>query len=120
MNCLELEEALEERGVKPHRYYIVGVTRRSLSGNGELVLDHDGTRWMTYGYDRGDEVDRRYFDTEEEACDYLFGEMTKPPRPKGPPLTPEQEERARRLQAEQEAWLREQWRARKTGLTRDQ
>ena len=53
MNRLELDKELKGRGLTEYDYYITGVSRHGLGGHGEIVLDREGSRWVTYSYERG-------------------------------------------------------------------
>lgn len=122
MNRIELQEALDARGVDPFDYYIVGVSEGGLRGGGELVLKPDGSRWVVYTTERGEDFNHKYFENEDAAAHYLFEQAIWKP-PVGRPPTPEETERARLIQERQLArrrdWLRGQGRDPDTGLPVD-
>jgi hypothetical protein len=58
-----------------------GGQRRS---GGEPYLDRDGKRWVFGTYERGNYTPRQYFDTEDEACRYVYEYLTRPRPGLGP------------------------------------
>ena len=61
----------------------------------------DSGRWVVYYSERGRINDPVYFDTEDEACDFVHARINPPQRPMGPPMTAE--ERARGVELKREA-----------------
>jgi len=108
MNVRELQIALRQAGVDPHRYGIEGVPSdyRLSDGTPFLARQSDG-RWFLGTSERGKESTLRVFDSEEQACAYLYEYLTRP-RPALEPLTPEQEAaafaRAREVEEEDRRW----------------
>lgn len=98
MNRREPKGALEAAGVSRYNCRIEGFQSPATS-LGEFVMEARGEGWVVYGFDRGEEVDTRHFDTEGEAARYMLAELTRP-TPTRPPFTPEEERRARDLQAQ--------------------
>lgn len=120
MNRVELQEALDAEEVHPRAYYIVGISKGGFQGHGELVLDRDGSRWVIYTTERGEDFDHEYFATEDEACQYVLATLREDKERSIPyAITREEEERARRIQerqgAQYEEWLRSKGRDPKTG-----
>lgn len=77
MNREELKVALDREGVKPHYYSLNG-----LSGgpyDGASILEKEGNKWVYYDFERGSKNNLQYFDTEDEACRYMFKVLTKDP-----------------------------------------
>lgn len=74
MNVSELLAALQQAGVSERMYGIVGDTASGgQSGEGSLYLEQapDG-RWVQGGYERGVSTPERWFDSEDEACRYVY------------------------------------------------
>ena len=111
LNRQQLKTRLDEEGV-PERNYIIEGADRSVKGlvDGGLVLDYQDGHWVVSVEERGQSEIDREFTTEDEACDYLFQQLTDRP-PLGPPLTPDEMARAEALGREQLAehqrWVEE-------------
>jgi hypothetical protein len=111
LNRQQLKTRLDEEGV-PERNYIIEGVDRSVRGlaEGGLVLDYHDAHWVVSVVERGQSEIDREFTTEDEACDYLFQQLTYRP-PMGPPLTADEIARAESLEREQLAehqrWVEE-------------
>lgn len=106
MDRRELVAALRQANVDESDYAVQGVSTRAPLADGGLVLgqDDDGT-WAVGVEQRGQYTLRQRFDTEDEACRYLYEFFTRP-QPEPLRRTPEEEaaaqERARRQEQEHE------------------
>ena len=73
MNRKELRIKLKEANIK-HWYY-------NIDGFGEtdqrLCLEKKGEKWRVCFYERGIAREDGVFNTEEEACDYIFEMLIK-------------------------------------------
>lgn len=96
MNRFELREALDAAGVARHDYSLQDVPPNFVSDS-TFVLRQRGDRWVVFFSERGLERDPKQFASEDEACEYLLAELTRPPAPVGPPPTDEELARAKRL-----------------------
>jgi hypothetical protein len=77
MNIEELKKALDEEGVHPVYYSLNGI--RGKYEDNSSILEKKGNKWMYYHYERGGKFDVRYFNTEDEACKYMFQKLTSDP-----------------------------------------
>jgi hypothetical protein len=104
MDRHQLLAALQEAGVDGRSYAIQGLDSGGWLAEGGALLaqDPDG-RWFLGSRERGIDTRHRYFDSEEEGCQYLYDLLTRP-RPAPVRLTPEEEaaaaERTRQYVAE--------------------
>jgi hypothetical protein len=80
--------------------------------DGGLYVHHDGDRWEVGVYERGEDRSMATFDSEQEACDYAYAELTRL-RPAPRVLTPDEEEASQRTTAASVTDLRERIRAAK-------
>lgn len=67
MNINELKRKLEDLNVNPNSYSLDG----SLNNNSR-ILYHSYNEWHVFYYERGIRENERTFDSEEEACDYIY------------------------------------------------
>ncbi|WP_441249816.1 hypothetical protein [Kitasatospora sp. McL0602] len=97
MNSQQLLAALQEAGVDGRTYGVCGQIPggRLIDGSGFLNQEADG-RWFLGSYERGVYTMERYFDSEDEACQYLYDMLTRP-RPEPVRLTPEEEAAAKEI-----------------------
>lgn len=58
-----LQRALEKRGVPAEQFDLYGA-----SVNDRIVLDHQGSSWLVFYFERGSRYDERRFASEHEAC----------------------------------------------------
>jgi hypothetical protein len=111
LNRQQLKARLDGDGV-PERDYIIEGVDRSVRGlvEGGLVLAHHDDHWVVSVEERGQSEIDRVFTTEDDACDYLFQQLTER-LPIGPPLTPDEIARAESLRrdqlAEHQRWVEE-------------
>ena len=97
MNRSELVEALSAAGVDPRAYAVQGCpSGAGLAEGGVLLAQDDTGRWILGSRERGVVTVERYFGSEEEACGYLYGDLTRP-RPPRQQLTPEEEAESREI-----------------------
>ncbi|MFC8226664.1 hypothetical protein [Streptomyces sp. NPDC057287] len=95
MDTTELTERLRREGVPDALYEIPGVHPVALQLDAYYVLRREGDAWPVLLRQRGtDEVIAR-FDTEAEACRYLYDTLTD-----APPAVPGGPERVDRLLAD--------------------
>jgi hypothetical protein len=78
MNRHELISALEAANIDSDRYQIIGIDRYAPYDEGGLVLreKEDGS-WDVEIYERGVYDFYRRFDSEEEACEYIYQQLTR-------------------------------------------
>jgi hypothetical protein len=111
MNRRELKARLDAAGVSEGDYILEGVdsSARGLVEGG-TVLTSDGDHWVVSVEERGVSRIDGVFATEDEACDYIYQQLTYRP-PIGPPLTPDEVDRAKSLRdelvAEHRRWVEE-------------
>lgn len=79
MNIEELKKRLDREGVKPVYYSLNGINDFQDDID---VLEKKDKKWTYYHYERGEKFDLKYFDTEDEACEYIFRLLTKYPQSK--------------------------------------
>ena len=72
MNKTELKKVLDELGINPMYYSLDGELKES-----SLVLFNYYGNWRTYYLERGQEVCKQIFLTEEDACNYMYEELKK-------------------------------------------
>lgn len=74
MNREELKKTLEKEHIRPDVYDLNGGHIDET-----LTLGEANGRWFVYYSERGLESDRREFDTETEACEYLLSKLRSDP-----------------------------------------
>ncbi|MDP9067935.1 MAG: hypothetical protein M3N53_06280 [Actinomycetota bacterium] len=74
MDREELKQRLDEAGVRPESYHLYGAHMSE-----RYVLLEQGQQWSVFYSERGLETGKRTFDSESEACKYLFGLLTGDP-----------------------------------------
>lgn len=99
MNRFELRDALDAAGVPRHDYSLQDISPDFISDS-TWVLRERGGRWVVFFSERGQERHLKAFASEQEACEYLRAELTRPTPPPGPPATEEQLARSRKLAEE--------------------
>jgi hypothetical protein len=111
MNRQELKARLDEASVSESDYIIEGVDRsvRGLTEGGILLACRDN-HWVVSVEERGVSTVDGVFTTEDEACEYVYRELTVH-LPIGPPLTPgdvaRAEDLARKRVSEHRQWVEE-------------
>lgn len=70
MNLKELKKVLDEKGI-PNEIY----TFKYEYINDGFCINFNGQKWETYYSERGLKIGIKTFDTEEEACEYLYPEI---------------------------------------------
>jgi hypothetical protein len=109
MDRYELFAALQEARVDPRTYAIEGIDNGSdlAEGAGILSRSQDG-RWCVMSWERGTASAERWFDSEDDACRYLYDVFTAD-QPAPVAQTPGEEaasaEINRRREAEYRQWL---------------
>lgn len=78
MNIDELKIALDREGVKPHYYSLNGLSGGPYDGTS--ILEKEGNKWLYYYFERGSKYNLQYFNSEDEACKYMFKILTKSPQ----------------------------------------
>jgi hypothetical protein len=74
MNRKELVEKLAAAGVPPG-YVSTDGDWTKLNSEG-YVLRKSGTDWVVEYFERGGTTERGRFDSEAEACEYIYGRLT--------------------------------------------
>jgi hypothetical protein len=77
MNKAELKQALDKNGTNP-RYYTLDGFDDSLF-NDIFVLDNIDGQWLVYYLEQGEKKNVHVFDSEEEACRFLYNWMISAP-----------------------------------------
>lgn len=67
MNKEKLRSILLNKGISRSYYSLEGGLP-----NEKLCLDYENGKWIVYYSERGTRTGIRYFDNEEDACDYLL------------------------------------------------
>lgn len=68
----ELEQKLITENVNPYSYSLDGGLP-----NEAFCLGENGSVWEVYYSERGSKTGLKTFQTEDEACDYFYGWITK-------------------------------------------
>ena len=68
MNIKELKKALKTAGIPIEHYNLDGKGR----DDERLCLVKEGSKWVVYYLERGVRTTELFFDSEEEACDYIL------------------------------------------------
>tara|TARA_Y100000589_G_C26970129_1_gene554220 strand:- start:211 stop:447 length:237 start_codon:yes stop_codon:yes gene_type:complete len=74
MTIKELDKKLREAGVKPQYY--------SLNGkdiNDAFILKNELGKWNVYYFEKGSKYMQKYFDSESEACEYIYETLKDEP-----------------------------------------
>lgn len=97
MNRYQLLAAMQEAEVDQDGYEIEGLDTGDRPAEGGVFLAQDSAgRWFLGGRERGIPITKRYFDSEAEACQYLYDVMARPcPAPRR--LTPAEEAAGREI-----------------------
>ena len=72
MNIQALQEILKQEGFRSDYYDLEGGLLPE-----RLTLGQEGDRWCVYYSERGLQSDKRYFDSEDAACDYFLTQMRR-------------------------------------------
>ncbi|MFJ8582611.1 hypothetical protein [Micromonospora sp. NPDC093277] len=79
MNTEQLVAALRSAGVDEGAYRIDGQPSAKPMGEGALGLKREsGGRWVAGGLERGTFTPERHFATEDEACQFMYENLTTP------------------------------------------
>jgi hypothetical protein len=113
MNRIEMRNELRRAGIADGLYELTGIHFADRYDLGTYFLEEQGGKWVVGVEERGKRESGARFDTEDEACRYLYDQLTAPPPPVYMP-TPEEEERGDRITKEEvnrfwqdrEVWLR--------------
>ena len=68
MNTKELKKALKAAGIPAEQYNLDGKGR----DDERLCLVKEDSKWVVYYLERGARTTEQFFDSEEEACDYIL------------------------------------------------
>ena len=68
MNIKELKKALKAVGSPAEHYNLDGKSR----DDERLCLVKEDSKWVVYYLERGVRTTELFFDSEEEACDYIL------------------------------------------------
>ncbi|MBB5855842.1 hypothetical protein ACFQ05_34970 [Amycolatopsis umgeniensis] len=94
MDVWQLLAELDKAGVDRSEYYFPGMPPRESNPDGGTYLEVEGGRWQVKQAERGQSWTRGSFDTEDEACRFLYDLLTwKAPEPYR--QTPEEAEASR-------------------------
>ncbi len=74
MNLNELKKELESLGVNEQTYSLY-----SDIGDEKYCLERTGERWCFYYSERGQKTGERSFDTESDACEYMYSIIESDP-----------------------------------------
>ena len=67
MNIKELKKALKAAGIPAEHYNLDGKGR----DDERLCLVNENSKWVVYYLERGVRTTELFFDSEEEACEYI-------------------------------------------------
>lgn len=102
MNTQELLKSLREAGAEGEVVVVPFVRQGSGPGGTATYITRDGPRWVVGFTERGEWTPQRSFDTEDEACQWVYDCHTRP-RPEPVQLTPEEWEQGREIGRQQAA-----------------
>ena len=71
MNKLVLEEKLKEAKIPEYMYNLTGEGRT----DERFCLEKKKTKWSVYYAERGIKTTNLSFDSEEEACQYIYNQL---------------------------------------------
>lgn len=74
MNRNDLQNILLQRGIREDVYTLYGGHPSE-----RFVLSQEGQKWAVFYSERGEEVGRREFQSEEEACLYFLERLLQDP-----------------------------------------
>jgi hypothetical protein len=78
MNKQELEQDLKTLGVKPDNYTLNGPPYKDSSWVLEAVNAKKSIGvWRVFNFERGKIYDEKVFNTEDEACKYIYEKLRK-------------------------------------------
>jgi len=80
MNIEGLKRALDRKGIKPIYYSLNGI--RGDLEDGTSIIENQEGKWMYYYFERGGKFNIKYFNTENEACKYLYELLIRDPNTK--------------------------------------
>ena len=72
MNINQLKEKLDKAGIKPNRYSF-----DKEYPNESMCLNNLNGKWEVYYSEKGQKSSLKSFDSESEACDYLYNLLIK-------------------------------------------
>ncbi|MDD6481802.1 MAG: hypothetical protein PUF65_06005 [Lachnospiraceae bacterium] len=72
MTVFELRRELERRGIKAFEYNLDGKGRT----DERICLAEKDGKWEVYYAERGVKTTDEYFDTQEEACQFIYDMLT--------------------------------------------
>ena len=75
MNIRELKKALKAARIPAESYNLDGKGR----DDERLCLVNENSKWVVYYLERGVRTTELFFDSEEEACDYILKIFVKEP-----------------------------------------
>ena len=77
MNRYELIAALEAANIDSDRYQIVGIDEFAPIDGGAFLREEEDGSWGIGGYERGIYDLERRFDSEEDACELVYRDLTR-------------------------------------------
>jgi hypothetical protein len=102
VNTQELLKALREAGADGEVIVVPFVRQGSGPGGTATYITRESRRWVVGFTERGEWTPRKSFDTEDEACQWVYDHHTRP-RPEPRQLTPEEWEEGREIGRQQAA-----------------
>ncbi|MDH6126072.1 hypothetical protein [Kitasatospora sp. GP82] len=107
MDHQQLLAALRQAGVDDRSFCIRGHALPGWFGEGGILDQAADGRWFVGGVERGRLDVDRYFDSEEDACQFVYDLLTRP-RPAPRERTPEERAADRERSRQRQAELREE------------
>jgi hypothetical protein len=77
MNTQELNKKLDDAKINPQYYSLNGFEGGIY--NDRIILEKEGAHWLVYYTERGNKYDIHVFNTEDEACLFLFNWINRDP-----------------------------------------
>lgn len=77
MNKIELKQALDEERIDSHYYSLNGLSEEIYDNR--VILENENSKWLVYYFEHGEKWDVSVFDTEDEACKFLFQWVIRDP-----------------------------------------
>jgi len=75
MNSNELKSVLEKEKINSQAYSIFGV--KGPPEDEQYVLDKEGQKWVIYYSQKGERINQKSFEVEDEACRYFLNLLLK-------------------------------------------
>jgi hypothetical protein len=75
MNREGLRYRLEQERIIHRAYSLFGL----LDDDNRFILDKEQDKWVVYYFERGERIDQKTFEAEEEACQYFLNWILRYP-----------------------------------------